>query len=159
MDKIKAIKKETEAILSKMIGKYELEVTKDEDMYHVVIKTDEDAPTVIGRHGETIRALQKILEVVLYKQFGESVELLVNVNDYRERQKERLESLAQRTAEKVADFKSPSYLKGLSSYERKIVHEYVVSNFPDLASYSVGEGGDRRLVINLKGNEEEEQTS
>lgn len=155
MDKIKVIKKETDEILKKMVDKYEVEVTADGEMHHVMIKTEEEAPTVIGRHGETIRALQKILEVMLYKKFGESVEVLVNVNDYRERQKERLESLAQRTAEKVVDFKSASYLKGLSSYERKIIHEYVVSNFPDLSSYSIGEGGDRKLVINLKGQEEE----
>lgn len=155
MDKAKVIKKETDEILKKMVDKYEVDVTADGEMYHVMIKTEEEAPAVIGRHGETIRALQKILEVMLYKKFGESVEVLVNVNDYRERQKERLESLAHRTAEKVIDFKSASYLKGLSSYERKIIHEYVVSNFPDLSSYSIGEGGDRKLVINLKGQEEE----
>lgn len=154
MDKAKIIKKEADDLLKKMVDKYEIEVTQEEETYTVIIKTEEEAPTVIGRHGETIRALQKILEVISYKQFGEPVELLVNVNDYRERQKERLEELASRMAQKAQELKSPSYLKGLSSYERKVIHEYVVANYPDLSSYSVGEGADRRLVINLKGNEE-----
>lgn len=152
MDKTKTIKAEAEGLLKKMVDKFDLEVSEDENIFYVIVKTEEEAPTVIGRHGETIRALQKILEVILYKKFGESVELLVNVNDYRERQRERLEQLAARTAERVVDFKSASYLKGLSSYERKIIHEYVVGNYPNLASYSVGEGGDRRLVVDLKEN-------
>ena len=157
MDKVKIIKKEATELLEKMVTGAEIEVIKDEETYSVIIKTEEGAPTVIGRHGETIRALQKILEVICYKNFGEPVELLVNVNDYRERQKERLEELASRLAEKTQDLKSPSYLRGLSSYERKIVHEFVVANYPELASYSVGEGPDRRLVINLKENSQEEQ--
>jgi len=158
-DKAKIIKAEAEDILKRMIDTYEIEVIQDEETFSVVIKTEDDAPTVIGRHGETIRALQKILEVISYKKFGEPVELLVNVNDYRERQKERLEELASRMAQKAQDLKSPSYLKGLSSYERKVVHEYVVANYPELSSYSVGEGADRRLVINLKENGQEEEQS
>lgn len=152
MDKVKLIQKETEGLLAKIIDKPDVEVTEDDGIYHVTIKSEEDAPVVIGRHGETIKAIQKILEVVLYKKVGESVEILVNVNDYREKQKERLEELADRFAQKTQELKSASYIRGLSSYERKLVHEYVTKNYPDLASYSTGEGRDRRLVIDLKEN-------
>lgn len=160
MDKKATIQSETEALLSKIITKFEVEVQEDEGVFHVVIKTEDEAPTVIGRHGETIKAIQKILEVILYKQFGESVEVLVNVNDYRERQKERLEQIADRYAKKTQEQTSASYIRGLSSYERKLVHEYVLKNYPDLTSYSTGEGKDRRLVVDLKGNEpQQEETS
>jgi len=94
MDKISTIKTETEELLGKMITKFEVEVTDDGGVFQVIIKTDEEVSTVIGRHGETIRAIQKILEVVLYKKFNERVEILVNVNDFREKQKERLETMA-----------------------------------------------------------------
>ena len=159
MDKVKLIKKETEELLAKIIDKPDVEVTEDDGIYHVTIKSEEDAPVVIGRHGETIKAIQKILEVVLYKKVGESVEILVNVNDYREKQKERLEELADRFAQKTQELKSASYIRGLSSYERKLVHEYVTQNYPDLASYSTGEGRDRRLVIDLKENAPEGSSS
>lgn len=152
MDKLKIIKKETEDILSKIIDKPDIEVAEDDGVYHVTIKSGEDAPVVIGRHGETIKAIQKILEVVLYKKVGESVEILVNVNDYREKQRERLEELAERFAQKTQELRSASYIRGLSSYERKLIHEYVTQNYPDLGSYSTGEGRDRRLVIDLKEN-------
>ncbi len=153
MDKVKLIKSEAEELLKKIIDKYEVEVSEDEEVYHVTIKTEDEAPVVIGRHGETIKAIQKILEVVLYKKLGESAEILVNVNDYREKQKERLEQLAERFVQKTKEIKSASYMRGLSSYERKLVHEYVVQNYPELTSYSTGEGKDRRLVVDLKENE------
>ncbi|MFZ6035254.1 MAG: protein jag [Patescibacteria group bacterium] len=150
MDKIQTIKTETEALLSKMINKFEVEVLEDAGIFQVVIKTEEEVSTVIGRHGETIRAIQKILEVVLYKQLGEAVDILVNVNDYREKQKERLEALASEYASKAQAENAPVEIKNLSSYERKLIHEYVTQNFPDLTTYSVGEGRDRRLVIKAK---------
>lgn len=153
MDKQNAIKAATEELLSKMIDTFEVEVSEDEGVYQILIKAEDEAPTVIGRHGETIRALQKILEVMLYKQFGEPLSILVNVNDYREKQRERLEGLANQFAQKATETKEPAYIRGLSSYERKMIHEYVTANYPDLTTYSVGEGKDRNLVINLKSNE------
>lgn len=157
MDKIKVIKKETEDLLKKMIDKFEVEVTEEEETYQAIIKAEEEAPTVIGRHGETIRAIQKILEVVFYKKFGTPIKLLVNVNDYREKQKEKLEAMATQLAEKTKETKNSSYLSDLSSYERKVIHEYITTNYPDLSSYSIGEGRERRLVIDLKENESAEK--
>jgi len=157
MDKAKIIKSEVEELLKKMIDAYKVEVSEDEGVYQVIIKTENDAPTVIGRHGETIRAIQKILEVVLFKKLGEPVSLLVNVNDYREKQKERLESMASEFAEKTKGSGQPSHLRNLSSYERKLIHEYVTTNYPDLSTYSVGEGRDRQLVIDVKKEEEKEE--
>ncbi len=147
------VKTTTEDLLSKMITEFSVEVQEDTGVYHIIIKTEADAPTVIGRHGETIRALQKILEVMFYKQFNEPLSILVNVNDYREKQKERLESLAVEYATRAQSAKEETYIRGLSSYERRVIHEYITTNYPDLTSYSVGEGRDRRLVVNLKGNE------
>jgi spoIIIJ-associated protein len=150
MDKIQTIKSEAEALLGKMIDKCEIEVAEDNGIYQVVIKTEEEVSTVIGRHGETIRAIQKILEVILYKQLGSAVDILVNVNDFREKQKERLEALAAEYAGQAQNTNEPVEIKDLSSYERKLIHEYITTNFPDLTTFSVGEGRDRKLVIEVK---------
>lgn len=152
MDKISTIKSETEALLGKMVDKFTVEVLEEVGVFHVIIKTEEEVSTVIGRHGETIRAIQKILEVILYKKFGEAVEVLVNVNDFREKQKERLEILASEYAEKTQTSHSPSFIRNLSSYERKLIHEFVTKNFTDLTTYSIGEGRERRLVVDMKSN-------
>lgn len=159
MDKLKIVEAEAKELLSKIIDNVDIEVSEDHGLLHILIKTEEEAPVVIGRHGETIKAIQKILEVVMYKKTGASVELLVNVNDYREKQKERLVEIAERSAQKAIEFKSASYVRGLSAYERKVIHEYVTNKYPELASYSTGEGRDRRLVIDLKENAPKEEVS
>lgn len=155
MDKVSIIKTETETLLKKMVAKFDLNVEEDAEshIFFITVKTEEEASVVIGRHGETIRALQKILEVILYKQIGEPTHILLNVNDYREKQKERLHEIASELAEKTKAIGRPSHYRGLSSFERKMVHEYVTKSYADLTTYSVGEGRDRHLVIDLKSNE------
>ncbi len=150
MDKIKLIKTETEDLLKKITDDFEVDVKEEEKIFHIMIKTEEEASTVIGRHGETIRAIQKILEVILYKKLGQPIDILVNVNDYREKQKERLKGLASQLADKVNSSKKPVYFRGLSSYERKIIHQYITDNHPHLTTYSIGEGKERQLVVELK---------
>ncbi|NMB84172.1 KH domain-containing protein [Candidatus Roizmanbacteria bacterium] len=152
MEKTEVIKTEANELLKKIIDKFEIEVMPEEDVYQIVIKSEEEAPVVIGRHGETIRAIQKILEVILYKKLGEPTQILVNVNDYREKQKERLERIASELSDKVIQSSRPTYFGGLSSYERKIIHEFITANYPDLTTYSTGEGKGRKLVIDLKSN-------
>ncbi len=157
MNIAESVKSQATELINKMINTSEIEVVQEENMYHINIKTEEEAPTVIGRHGETIRANQKILEVILYKQTGENVDILVNVNDYREKQQERLQHIASEVASKTEYSQAPSYLRGFSSYERRIMHEYITNNYPELTTYSVGEGRDRRLVVDLKTNQQEQQ--
>lgn len=158
MDKLQTIKTEAESLLNKMVAGFELQVDEDKEnnIFFVTVKTNDEASTIIGRHGETIRAIQKILEVMLYKLTNEPVHILVNVNDYREKQKERLEQIASELAEKAKAAGRPSHFRGLSSYERKIVHEFITRSFTDLTTYSVGEGRDRHLVINSKEHDSSE---
>lgn len=150
MDKISTIKTETEELLGKMITKFEVEVADDGGVFQVIIKADEEVSAVIGRHGETIRAIQKILEVILYKKFNERVEILVNVNDFREKQKERLEAMAREYADQTKESGTANYIRSLSSFERKLIHEFITANYPELTTSSVGEGRDRQLVIEVK---------
>jgi len=146
MEKTEIIKKEVEELVKKIIDKFEIEVKEEAGVYHIRVKTEE-AASLIGRYGETVRALQKIFEVILYKKFNQPIQILFNINDYRERQREKLEELAKKMAEKTLTTGEPSYLERLSSFERKMIHEYIAANYPDLQSYSEGEGRGRRLVI------------
>lgn len=150
------IQQEAEELLKKMIADFTVEVEEESEIYHVIIKAENEAPTVIGRHGETIRALQKILEVILYKKTGSPVDLLVNVNDYREKQKERLEGIADSIAKRVMEERREAPLRSFSAYERRIIHEYIATNYPDLTSYSTGEGKERQLIVSLKSEEKAE---
>lgn len=151
VDKIKVIKSETEEFLKKIgLSVDEVSVKTENGAYFVQIKSPIDAPFLIGRHGETLQAIQRIMEVVLFKIFDENIELVVNVNDYRERQKERLEKIAENVAQRVISEKKEQSLESFSNYERKIIHEFISKNYPDLTSYSTGEGLSRVLIIALK---------
>lgn len=156
MDKVQIIETETQNLLDKMVTGASVKVSEIESVFHVDISTEAEAPTVIGRHGETIRAMQKILEVIFFKQLGERTEIVINVNDYREKQVERLEYIASQAAQKVKDKDSATYLRGFSSYERRIMHEYISTKYPELKSFSIGEGRDRRLVVDMKDGDSEE---
>jgi len=153
MNRADVIKKEATDLLSKITDKPDIEVIDENGSFMVVIKTEEDAPVVIGRHGETIKSIQKLLEVILYKKFGESVEVLVNVNDYREKQKERIQEIADSYAAKAKETGEQSFIKGFSSYERKLAHEYITETYPDLTTFSEGEGRERQLIIEPKEKE------
>lgn len=151
MDKLETVKTETEALLKKIVSQYTLDVVEDNSAFQIIIKTEE-APSLIGRHGETVRAFQKILEVMMFQLFKEPVRLLINVNDYREKQTERLNEMTREYAQKTLDTKMAGYISDLSSYERRIVHQLITTEYPELTSYSVGEGRDRQLVVDLKEN-------
>lgn len=150
MEKIDIIKQEVNDLLTKIGVKYELELRMEGAAYFCQINTESDAPYLIGKHGEMVQSLQRILEAILYNKFSEEVSVLVNVNDYREKQKERLEKIADNVATRVMSEERSAYLRSFSAYERKIIHEYISSKYPDLQTVSEGEAADRKLVISKK---------
>jgi predicted RNA-binding protein Jag len=155
MDHSEAIQKKADLLLSQLITDYTVSVSKTEEVYTVQINTETEAPTLIGRHGDTIRALQRMLEIMMFKQTSESCMVSVNVNDYREKQEERLTYIANEAAQRVIATHERSYLRGFTSYERRIMHDYIGKNYPHLMSSSTGEGRDRRLVVEEKRDEQE----
>jgi spoIIIJ-associated protein len=109
---------------------------------------------LIGYHGETLSALQTIMGLMINRDVasdedGERYKVLVNIGDYRERQRESLEALARRTAERVRFTRKPMQLPAMSSYDRRIVH-LALEHEQDIVSESEGEGRDRRLVVRLR---------
>lgn len=113
----------------------------------------ENLGVLIGHHGETLSALQTVVGMIINKEIQDDTEerykVVVNVGDYRQRQKESLEALARRTAERVRFSKESVTLAPMSSYDRRIVH-LALEHESDVVSESVGEGRDRRLVVKLK---------
>lgn len=150
MSKTEIIKSEAEELLNKLGVKFKLEIIQENETYKVQINAEEDAPLLIGRYGETLQSLQRVLGIILFKRLNENIDVAVNINDYREQQKARLEEIAKRTADEVVLEGKERLLQSFSAYERKIIHEYITANYPDLTSYSEGEGNDRRLIIAKK---------
>ena|SRR3989338_2043087 len=150
MEKIAEIQKITELLLEKLMIKTTFAITEKDQLYLIQIEENDDASLLIGKHGATLRSLQAILEAMLFKKFQEPVKILVNIGDYRERQKERVEEIAQQAATRVINENREAVLRFFSPFERKLIHEYITAKFTELTSYSEGEAAKRVLIIKKK---------
>jgi spoIIIJ-associated protein len=107
---------------------------------------DEDMGLLIGRHGQTLEALQEVTRVVVGQRTGMRARVLVDVEDYRRRQRARLEARAREIARRVARSGREEELEPMNPFERKVVHD-AVSSVPDVTTESRGEEPERRVVV------------
>jgi spoIIIJ-associated protein len=117
-----------------------------EDPPVVLNITGDDLGILIGRRGETLRALQYLIRLMVSHQTKHWTNLVIDVEQYRVRRRQTLESLAQRVAEKVAREGRAQALEPMPAYERRLVHIALRKN-PDVTTRSVGEGERRKVTI------------
>lgn len=109
------------------------------------IKGD-DLGILIGRRGETLRDLQFILRLIVSRKVGHWPNLVVDVEEYRQRREEALIQLAKRMADKVHLTRQPVPLEPMPPNERRIIHLALRDN-PYVMTESTGEGEARKVVI------------
>jgi spoIIIJ-associated protein len=105
-----------------------------------------DLGLVIGKHGQTIDALQYLANAVATRAAGERIEVVLDAAGYRERRRATLEALADRTAERVVTTGSPVALDPMTSSERKIVH-LRLRDRTDVVTSSDGTEPNRHVVV------------
>ncbi len=82
-----------------------------------------DVALLIGRHGQTIDAVQYLMNAISHRAYGdERKEVIVDAAGYRERRRATLESLAVRTAQQVQTSGERVELDPMTAVERKVVH-------------------------------------
>ncbi|MEJ2639025.1 MAG: RNA-binding cell elongation regulator Jag/EloR [Desulfosarcinaceae bacterium] len=105
-----------------------------------------NAAVVIGKRGQTLEAIQYLLEKIINKKNGGRVRVLVDVEGYLDTRKDNLERLAGRLAEKAARVGKPMTIGQMNAHDRRIVHLHLKEN--DLVrTQSIGEGYYRKLMI------------
>jgi spoIIIJ-associated protein len=98
-------------------------VAHDEAEAIVVTCSGPDVGLLIGRHGQTIDAVQYLLNVIAYRAHGdEKRDVVVDAAGYRARRQATLESLADRIADRVLESGEPEELEPMTAVERKVVH-------------------------------------
>ena len=118
-----------------------------EDVGGPVFDVDgDDSGLLIGRRGETLRALQFLVSFIASRRLGYRVNLFVDVSGYQERRYETLRSLAQRNARRVASSGREITLEPMPPNERRIVH-MALADDPDVNTVSDGVDDGRRVVI------------
>jgi spoIIIJ-associated protein len=108
--------------------------------------TGDDLGILIGRRGETLRALQYMTRLMLSRKLERWEPVIVDVESYRVRRRRQLRQLAARMAEKVAFSKQRVVLEAMPANERRIIH-IALRDHPQVMTRSVGEGEHRKVTI------------
>jgi spoIIIJ-associated protein len=134
-------------MLERMGISADIDIKDDTDKTVLEIQT-QDTELVIGRRGVVIDALQHLVNKAVYKERREekTKPLVVDSGGFRDKQVERLRTLAQRMSEKALQTKQVVELQPMSAHDRRIVH-MAISEIAGLTTRSEGEGEDRHICI------------
>ena len=120
-----------------------LAVVESGDGFRVNIEAKADSGVLIGYRGDSLSAFQQILALICYRRSEEWLRILVDVEGYRNAQRERLADLAVGAAKRARFLQESVPLPPMNSYERRLVHT-AVSGISGVRTESVGEGRERR---------------
>jgi spoIIIJ-associated protein len=142
-----------EEFLLGLLDRMDLDADVDHNVVDGVMYVDilagEDAERMgllIGRHGQTLDALQEVVRCAVQRQTQSRCRVMVDVEDYRKRRRSQLVQRATSVAARVRRTGKPERMEAMNPYERKIVHD-AVGEVGGVETASEGEEPDRRVVI------------
>ena len=106
----------------------------------------DDLSYLIGRQAETLNSLQYISSLIINKEIGRSIPLIVDVEGYRVRRENQLRQLARRMADQAISTGRKQVLEPMTASERRIVHIELRDN-PQVTTESIGEDPRRKVTI------------
>lgn len=122
-----------------------IEVSEDRDGVHANLD-GEDLGLLIGRHGQTIDAIQHLAYRVAYRGEDDRKRVTVDAAGYRERRAALLHQDADEAADEALRTREPVALDAMNAVERRVVHEYLRDR-EGIETYSEGDEPDRYLVV------------
>jgi spoIIIJ-associated protein len=144
---------ETRAYLADIIREMgitaEIEQSVDEEGHIVFNVSGKDLGVFIGRRGQTLDAVQVLVNVFVNRISGDHIRIVLDAEQFRVRRKKTLEDLSLRLANQVIRSKKEVVLEPMSSHERRIIHSQL-QNHPKVKTFSKGDEPNRRIVITLK---------
>jgi len=111
--------------------------------------SSEDIGRLIGRHGQTLDALQYLVAIAANRGRYDKIRVVLDAEGYRERHKQIIEAKARELARQVKEAGQEAVLEPQNPRDRRIVHMALVDD-PDVITYSEGEGDERHVVISPK---------
>lgn len=145
----------TESVVSKLIHLMGLkaqvstqygETDRDDRRYINVDVRGDDLSVLIGRRSETLNAFQYIASLIIGKETEQFVQLVVDVEGYRDRREKQLIQMAKRVADQVAKNGRKQTLEPMPAAERRIIH-IALRDHPAVITESAGEEPYRKVVI------------
>ncbi|MBR2712977.1 MAG: protein jag [Bacilli bacterium] len=120
--------------------------TQRKDNYLKITIHSENSSILIGKNGRTLSSIQNLLRSAINKETGANINIILDVENYKERQQKNIERLAIKLAKEVRKTKEPITMDSMNSYERRLVHS-VLSDFKGIKTESEGEEPNRKVVI------------
>lgn len=105
-----------------------------------------DMAVLIGRHGKTLDALQFIVSMITVRTIGFRYPVIVDVEGYKNRQRQKLESIAHSSANRAASQHRKVGLRPMTPYERRIIH-IALRDDDRVETVSEGKGPSRHVVV------------
>ena len=106
----------------------------------------DDMAVLIGRHGKTLDALQFIVSMITIRTIGFRYPVVVDVEGYKNRQRQKLESIAHSSANRAVSQHRKVGLRPMTPYERRIIH-IALRDDDRVETVSEGEGSARHVVV------------
>ncbi len=114
----------------------------------------EGAGLLIGHHGETLDAIQYLVNLCTHRKGGGSskdfVKIIVDIENYRRKREDTLRSLARRTAAKAQKYRRNIVLEPMNPFERRIIHSEI-QDIENVSTHSVGRDENRKIVVCYEG--------
>jgi len=127
-----------------------LEAVDEKDHSGIMVEIQgDDLSILIGRRSETLNALQYITSLIVGKEVGEWVPVMIDVQGYRARRERQLRLIARRIAEQAIHTGKRQVLEPMPANERRIIH-LELKDHPQVFTESVGDEPNRKVTISLK---------
>ena len=123
--------------------------TQRTENYIKITMHSQNSSILIGKGGRTLSSLQNLLRAAIYRQTNIHINVVLDVENYKERQEHNIERLAKKLAKEVLKTKEPITMDSMNSYERRLVHS-ALAEFKNITTESEGEEPNRKVVIKYK---------
>lgn len=135
--------------LEKLIRAFDIEPTVTVSLEGSLIRFELDTThnsILIGKNGMTLSSINQLLKLAATTKYKKRIRVIVDINDYKNQRYIKVISIAKRVAREVKKTKMDVTLDPMVADERRAVHN-ALTNYPNIATESVGERGERRIVI------------
>lgn len=128
------------------VGDVTIDEYEGDDGELILDITGDDLAVLIGRHGKTLDALQFVVSAITVRSIGFRYPVIIDVEGYKNRQRQKLEAIARSSANKAASQHRSVKLRPMTPYERRIVH-IALRDDSRVETASEGEGSARHVVV------------
>lgn len=134
----------------------EVAIEERSDGFIVNLNADNNA-VLIGKMGKTLAAFNTVVRAAVNAEFKKRIDVLIDINHYKEERYSKLRSMAKRIAKQVQRTKIDAELDPMPNDERKVIHK-VLNNWHNIKTESEGEGNRRHLCIKYVNEQTDEES-